>query len=203
MSHSALEQCQEWHVYNSQTQEQLGPLSTSEIREYLLKLDSLTQNNSLVWCPFWKDWRRGSEALMSLGNFPLPTLKTPPPLDPRKILGTGPIYPVERKFPRIEGTLNVTLLSKGRCFRTKTSTLSMGGMGFVATVPSDLFLPSCKAVLSSAAASHGIVASLQTVASRGPEAPIKCVRFEELRGSALTTYIDWLKTFGKELQLAG
>jgi hypothetical protein len=203
MSHSALEACQEWYIYNSQTQEQLGPIDTSALREYLLRLDSVSQDDSLVWCPFWKDWRRGNEALMSLGNFPLPPLRNPPPIDMKKAMSSGPIYPVERKFPRIPGILNVTLLSKGRCYRTRTNSLSMGGMGFVATVPADLFLPSCKAVLSSASASHGIVASLQNVRGRDPDSPIKCVRFEELRGSALTTYIDWLKTFGKETQLAG
>ncbi len=202
MGPSPLEACQEWYVYNSQTQEQLGPIDTGKIRAYLLRLDSVSQSDTLVWCPYWKDWKRGSEALTDLGNFPLPPLRRPPPLDISKLQKAGANFNVDRKFPRIPGALNVTLLSKGRCYRTKTRSLSMGGMGFVANVPRDLFLPTCKAVLSSSQASHGIVASLKDVASSGGDGPIKCVRFEELRGSALTTYIDWLKSLTVEESVA-
>src|SRR5690349_2598763 len=111
MGPSPLEACHEWYVYNSQTQEQLGPIDTNQIREYLLRLDSVSQNDTLVWCPYWKDWKRGADALSDLGNFPLPALRSPPPVDMKKFkkqkqeqgVDTAPIYPVDRKFPRIEG----------------------------------------------------------------------------------------------------
>jgi hypothetical protein len=205
MGPSPLESCHEWYIYNSQTQEQLGPIDSKKTRQFLLGLDSVSQSETLVWCPYWKDWKRGTDALVDLGNFPMPTQKSPPPVNLSKFQKQGssaPIYPVDRKFPRIDGSLNVTLLSRGRCYRTRTKTLSMGGMGFVATVPRELFAPNCKAVLSSVSASHGIVASLKDVASSAGEGPVRCVRFEELRGSALTTYIEWLKSISVEVLAA-
>jgi hypothetical protein len=195
MSQGSLESCKDWYLYNPQTQERLGPMGTEDLKKYLFKFDAVSQSAALVWCPFWKDPRRGNETLALIGA-------TPPPKDPTKTINViyensepfaAKVYAVQRKFPRIQGALNVTLVANGQRVRTKTTSLSMGGMGLLTSVPNELFAPNCKAVLSSENAPHGIVASLKSATNRDPQAPVQCVRFEELRGWSLTTYIDWLQ----------
>jgi hypothetical protein len=191
-----LESCQEWHLYNPQTQERLGPMPTDQLKKYLIKFDPISQSAALVWCPFWKGPQRGDDVLQMLGN--LPAGGADPTRTIRVIYENSQpfiarLYPIDRKFPRLPGNIDVTLISKTRRVRTRACSLSMGGMGFSEGVPRELFAPTCKAVLYNPVAAQAIVACLKNVLARDAQAPVTCVRFEELRGFALPTYIEWLQ----------
>jgi hypothetical protein len=201
MSNFPLESCVNWYLYNLQTRKQFGPMGTGEIKDYLGSLGPEDQKASLIWCPFWKNFRNGFETLEVLESLSSVIPRSRKPIEvvyQNSEPDFSTDYPVLRKFPRIPAQLKVTLIGQGLRFRTQTATLSLGGMAFKDSAPSRFFQTQCVAVISHENEMSGIVAGLAKAETPDPNAPVKCVRIEELRGWSMTTYMDWLKAFGNK-----
>jgi hypothetical protein len=197
MTNDLLKICRNWHVYNLQTQKQLGPMSTPQLIQHLSNLGSANDSTILVWCPLWTDWRGGRETLELLGQGGFENLRESSPHL------SDEFYSVKRRFPRIPGRLFVTLLAQERSFRTKTTTLSLGGMAFATPIPGTSFGRSCKATITYSGSNVRITASVMNLEGRPTSSPVKYVRFVDLKGSALTTYAEWLRTLENEVPRIG
>ncbi len=198
---------QKWYVVNSQRKEQFGPLSTYHLQDYLLRLDTMSLPNTLIRSPNSDKWYNGRDILKVLRVLQIPYEASPSPAlepalkmhvaDTASALFTDAIFVVKRKFPRISGKLNVFIISGKICVRTGTRTLSMGGLGLEPAIPREMFLPNSKAVLSiKDSSTPGIVVTLSSVANRHNDNSVRCARFQELRGSAMITYFDWIREMG-------